>query len=278
MTLRAEKTWLYFCGGMRRGGSTLQAQLVSAILGGALAAPASPATVRKLMDAPGRCREIHVCKCHEYVHELREAIGRGEAKVFYVYRDIRDVVASISRKYNIPVFSFIHGGVDPILREYYDWTSTPGAYVARYEEMLADLPGEVMRLAGYIGVRLDKADAARIAGEYGLEKQRARIRHAFQDGQPAGDGSSNSFDPASLLHWNHIQSNGAGFDSVMRPIEVAALEWVTRTWMIETGYTFRYSRTTRILAYAWFRTRAVAHRVRQSFSLAARRSRREDSP
>lgn len=254
---------LCVCAGMRRSGSTLQAQIVCAILGQPGAQLGSPAQIQQLLSAAAELGSVCVVKCHEYVPGISDALSGGEAKAVYVFRDIRDVAASIARKYRTPVLSLIHGGVDPILQEYRDWVSTPGVHVARYEDMTADLPAEVMRLATYLGVPMEHLEAVRIAADLSLVKQEARIRDAFKNDTPTMGTSANEFDPATLLHRNHITSHGEGFESVLKPIEVAALEWRVRHWLHEAGYRPRHSKVTQLLALGWFKLRATMNQLRR---------------
>jgi len=91
--------------------------------------------------------ETQLLKCHEFVPGLEAAIAAGQLAVVYVYRDVRDVVASICTKYGSPAFGFVGGGIATLLRESAQWTSVPGIHVACYEAMVTDVPLEVRRLA-----------------------------------------------------------------------------------------------------------------------------------
>jgi len=261
--VRSAGPWLFFCAGMRRGGSTLQAQLVSALLDDARIEAISAESFREMMSDRVNIRTPVVCKCHEFLPELARLQAEDIACVFYVYRDIRDVVASISKKYSIPAFSFIHGGVLPILDEFEQWSGVPGAYIGCYESMLADLPAEVRKLGAHMGMSIDDARAKKIAAEFSLDRQRARIGSAFADPAATGGLGLNAYDDRTLLHRNHIQSGGSGaFRRVLSWHEIAALEWVTRDWMSRTGYRPEYSALVQALAYGWFAFRAALHKAR----------------
>jgi hypothetical protein len=263
--------WLFLCAGMRRGGSTLQAQLVSALLGDARIVATSPESLRNVIAEADGLRIPVVYKCHQYIPQLASFHAEGGFRVFYVYRDIRDVVASISEKYSIPAFSFVHGGVLPILREYEQWTRLPGVYVSCYERMLSDLAAEVCRLGAHIGISVDDASAARIASEFSIEKQQSRIREAFSHSGAVGGRGLNAHDDRSLLHKDHIQFGGSGaFRRVLGWHETAALEWVTRDWMRATGYRPDYSKATQVIAYGWFRFRGALHNARTRLAVSLR--------
>jgi hypothetical protein len=248
---------------MRRGGSTLQAQLVSALLGGVRAHATSPVAIREMLARTDDAHERCILKCHEFVDELAMLQQADQARVVYVYRDIRDVVASISLKYSIPAFSFINGGALSVLREFEQWTSIPGIHVARYEDMIADLPAEIVRLGDYLGVSVDETRAAALASDFSLEKQKARITAAFSDGAQTAGRGRNAHDPLSLLHHDHIQSGEHGaYRRVLSNHELAALEWVCRRWMRASGYFPETSWALQVLAYSWFACRAKAHAFR----------------
>jgi hypothetical protein len=191
----------------------------------------------------------------------------GEARIVYVYRDIRDVVASISMKYSIPAFSFIGGGVQSILREFEQWTSIPGIHVARYEQMLDDLPGEIVRLSAYLGIPVDETGAAKLAAEFSLDRQRARISSAFSGkGGTTGRGR-NEHDPLSLLHNHHIQSGAHGsYRGVLRTREIAALEWVCRHWLRAHGYRPDNTRALQLASFGWYALRAEVNALRRRVS------------
>jgi hypothetical protein len=254
--------WLYLCSGMRRGGSTLQAQLVSA-LPGRTAEPTSREALRGLLGQERADGRREVLKCHEFLPEAAERARSGEVRVVYVYRDLRDVVASICRKYSLPAFSYVGGGVQAILEEDRQWRSVPGVYVARYEDMVEDLPAEVRRLAEYLGVPIDRGEAARVADQFSVDRQKTRIASAFDSGETIVGQGSDAHDRLSLLHRNHIQSGTHGaYRKVFRRHEIAALEWVCRDWLRANDYRADCGWAAQFVAYCWFRFRGFIHRLR----------------
>lgn len=276
--MRPHDPWLYLCAGMRRGGSTVQAQLVSELLGGVQPRPISPQSFRDLLASTVSERSPQVLKCHEFLPEAPGLVASGTALVFHVHRDLRDVVASISRKYSIPVFAFIHGGMEQLLREHADWRAVPGAYLGRYEDMVEDLPREVSRLAAHMGIGLEEGVAGAIAGKFSIDKQRQRIADAFGNVE-AGASNRNRYDSGSLLHRDHIRAGGRGsFRRELRWHETAALEWQLGEWLHAHGYATIYPRPVQALAHFWFQTRAWFNRSRLSLGRKLAPETREFGP
>jgi hypothetical protein len=254
----------FFCVGMRRAGSTLQAQLVAALLGRASIRLTSPERVTSFLAETRSSDCPVVVKAHRFLPEAEELARSGQAKILYTYRDIRDVVASICRKYSMPPFSFVHGGLASILQEYSRWIAVPGIYVARYEDMTSDLAGEVKRLGRFLGADVGEAHANELADEFGVARQVRRIENAFQTPGNMQGGGANSFDPASLLHRNHIQSGGSGaFREVLTAREIAALEWQARKWMKSVGYAPLYPGWMQMAATGTFELKGFLHDVKR---------------
>lgn len=248
-----------FCVGMRRGGSTLQSQLVAAILGQPSVQLVSQDSVQRFLRTHRNTDHVVIAKTHRYLPEAVELARAGEAQIVYTYRDLRDVVASIVTKYSIPAFAFVHGGLDRLMDEYEAWTSIEGIYLAKYEAMIADLPAETSRLAKFLGVRLSKSQAQAIAEAHCLEQQRTKIRrHAADDGS-----GRNRFHSKTLLHIDHIQGGGMGRhrETLSAPI-VAALEWQSRRWMKVNGYRPQFSRPAQYSAHMLFTLKSALHRCK----------------
>ena len=262
---------VYCCAGMRRSGSTLQAQLVAELLGGLRISPTSPQTAARQLAEALEDRGAPILKCHQFIPEIAELQARGGAKVLCSHRDIRDVVASSVTKYSIPAFSFVHGGALAILREHAAWSELPDVYDSKYEEAQSDLPAEIQRLANFLGIELTEAQANVIANKYGVEAQRARIKAASESRQRLSGTGSNRLDKETLLHLNHIQSGEHGrYRQVLKWYQIAALEWVCRDWISDKGYIFDYPAWLRALSFAGYELRAVSSRLKRS--LFGRRS------
>lgn len=231
--------WI-FCSGMFRSGSTVQYQVASHVVErsgrGTRVTWHSPDAfdaVRREHSAAGR---LLVFKAHGLTPAMRDEVEAHGARVITVHRDVRDVVVSAMRK-NGWTFPRIwrEGRLDRWTRRFDEWAALPGALVSRYDDLVADLPGEVVRIAAHLGCPVAAGDAAGIGAAYGIERQRERteaVRQRRVDGAAAA-----KFDPHSLLHHNHIASGASGeFRRVLRPEQIRAIEDECGAWLAKWGY------------------------------------------
>lgn len=223
------------CGGMMRSGSTLQFQIAARLVEeagrGERVGWSRPGTFPELRDRHADAEGWRVFKSHDCTPEIREEIVEREGAGIYVYRDLRDVMASVMRKEGLAFDDLWESGyLDACVENFEAWTSLPGVLVSRYEEMVADVPGEVRRIGERLGIEVDDATSERIAAEFSMESQRDRARRVEREG-------AGRFDPYHLLHGNHITDGRSGsWRDTLRPSEVERIEARHGRWLSENGY------------------------------------------
>lgn len=234
-----------FCGGMKRSGSTLQFQITARLVEDAglgkrvewVHHNRFPELRKKYADYNGwKVFKNHVC-----TDEMVAEFNRQNAIGVYVYRDIRDVIVSAMRKSSVSFTSIWRNShlLKTCLDNFHRWTSLPTVLVSIYEEMIADLPGEVKRIANHLGIALDYSECERVASEYTIERQKKRIKESMNTAlRQEGDAL---FDPHSLLHINHIDSGSIGkWRHELTPRQVALIESEAGEWLVANGYKLAY--------------------------------------
>lgn len=232
-----------FCGGMFRSGSTVQYQVAAHVAETAgrgcrlpFAADGDLGAATSSVQAAAQADTLLVCKSHAVSDAIRLQVHGGRGIVLTIHRDIRDVVVSAMSKNS---WSFRKIWRSDKLRywtsRFDEWAALPGALVSRYDDLVADLPREVGRIATHIGCPVGAADSATIAAAYSIDRQRSRTAAVRQQRQI--DGPALKFDPHSLLHHNHIASGATGqYREVLRPAEIRAIEDECGEWMARWGY------------------------------------------
>jgi hypothetical protein len=250
--------WI-FCGGMPRSGSTLQFQLTAHLVEhaglGSRVEWVRPEEFPRLRDTGASARGWKVFKTHTCTPEIRAEFEAGNAKGVYVFRDVRDVLASRMRKAGVAFDRLWEDGfLDRVLTGFDRWTSIEAVLVSRYEEMVADLPGEVGRIAAHLGIAVVRDDCERVASEYTLARQRERIRQAEATGRLQRlQGLSILYDPVSNLHVDHIRSGRSGeWRTVFARAEVAMIEDRTKEWLVANEYALSLSAWQRLMLKLWY--------------------------
>lgn len=231
------------CAGMIRSGSTLQFQLTAAIVEAAGAGERLAwepeveleRTLEAIRGQPGlRVVKPHVCS------DGLAAWARGGAPVLYVHRDLREVAASLMRKFRIGIDELLaRRWLDGAVAAYAAWTSMPHVLVRRYGEFVEDPAGEAVRIQEFLtpwlgGRRLSETRLREIGLDHRLPRQRQRVEELVErHGREVGPGEI-LFDPRELLHHDHFGS--VGRDDEVPPgvrVEVSAR---FRDWLESTGY------------------------------------------
>lgn len=233
--------WI-FCGGMVRSGSTLQFQITAQLIEDAGLGKriewVKPAQFPELKGKYAAYSGHKVFKIHECTDAVVSEFRQQNAMGVYVFRDLRDVFVSMMRKeaasfnrlWEAP---FLNG----CLEQFKKWTSLPGVLVSKYEEIMADLPAEVERIASHLDIQLEAEKYQKIASNYGIERQLKRIETAKEKGelQPGRRGAF--FDPRTNLHTNHIQSGAMGeWRQVLSTKQVKLIERKAKDWLLDNGY------------------------------------------
>jgi len=243
--------WI-FCGGMPRSGSTLQFQLTAHLVEQAglgmrvewVRAEEFPRLREKYAAQAGwKVLKTHVCTA-----EVRAEFEAGNARGVYVFRDVRDVVVSRMRERDEPFDRLWElEFVDRLLTRFARWTSVPGVLVSRYDEMVADVAGEVERIAGHLGIAVGRDECEQVAAEYAVVRQRERIRQAEACGRLRQSGDI-YYDPISNLHVDHIRSGQSGdWRNILAREELAMVEDRAKHWLVANGYVLSLSAWQRAL-------------------------------
>jgi hypothetical protein len=243
------------CGGMYRACSTWQyevaAYLIEQYLGGKrlgyLTGDQYAACLRSdastAMHTPGQSIRWRVIKSHEGDRSFARTVADERGLAVYAYRDVREVVFSLMHKRGITFEQLLRQGmIHQILANDRFWMARPDVLVQRYEDLLTDPTRGVIELARHIGIRLDESEAARIAGLYSHESNKARteaLRRRLQEAGVDLDSAANAqiCDPTTLLHWNHIRQGGTrSWRTLASPPQRRTLERVCGRWLKARGY------------------------------------------
>lgn len=247
---------LVICCGMQRAGSTLQYQLTAAVVATAGAGRAggwiTPAEFDGHLGALQQ--ELLVFKCHAFIPAVAELVSIGRAKAVYVYRDIRDVVVSIMQKKEISFEQMLQrGSLHTVLEQDRTWCALSNMLISRYENMIANIPEEVGRIAGHLGVTLSPAQISAIGAQHTMEQQLQRIQSFDFEQSGLGQGHDR-YDPNTLLHKNHIASGKPlHWMQVLSGLQAGFLEHTAGDWLQKRGYPITQNILVRTLAKLKYR-------------------------
>lgn len=241
--MNAENLKWIFVGGMIRSGSTLQYQILSTLVTEKLGGSSLGFVEAGEIDAFLAAREADpttrfpcVIKSHVCTVGIRERLAGDSALAFYTHRDIRDVVVSGSRNFDVPVDDFISGRfIDEAVCEGFLWAANPAVAVSDFQGLVGDPCAWIAEMLEILGIPDDSGEAAaRLAGEFSLERQRARLKSA--EFREAGDFS---VDPSTLLHRNHIDRAAiGGWRECLAPAQVREIETRAADWMLARACRF----------------------------------------
>lgn len=222
---------------MIRSGSTLQYQIVSDLVErfkiGFRVGYVTEKTFPQAYSTYGEQVGYKVIKTHVCTTQIQDLFARGEAIGLYSYRDIRDVAVSAMRKFEMSFEQLIQKKwLELSIENGALWRQQRGISLSKYEEMVVDLPAEIIRTAALIDIVISRYQAIDIAGEYGIEKQRARTETVQKIA-----GARDSFDPHTLLHYNHIfKAEIGGWKDHLSVDQVDFLEKKFGMWLRTNGY------------------------------------------
>jgi len=209
---------IYVCAGMYRSGSTWLYNAVRLIL--------AEAGVADLAAGWAGEKERIVAQRNSLIkiHEFDKALASTKNIVFTSHRDLRDVAASLIRK-------FQSSSPIELLREtvdaYTQW-SRVASYDLRYENLLTDKAGELRKLAR--ALRLPDKTLSVLPYEAVIVKIE---REKFLEGRA----NAQRFDPVNLLHEGHVTDGRHGsWTDTLSDETVRAIEKEFRPWLVARAY------------------------------------------
>lgn len=168
--------WI-FCCGAKGTGSTLKFNLVSEIVERSGVGkriewdPSEDFSIvnQRYKDYP----EFKVVKTHQLTAEIEKEFLNSNAIGFYSYRDIRDVLISISNEANRPIDHYINDEryVSEYLHHFFKWQKIPNIYRSAYEDFGSDISSAIRRIQNVLNIAsLSDEDILEISQKYSLEE------------------------------------------------------------------------------------------------------------
>ncbi len=231
---------IYICSGMYRSGSTLQYQIVGEL-------------VERYMDFGVVAGWVHhmnypqfergdnggpvVIKSHILTDQMIDAVDDGRSAIVYIYRDIRDVAASLMQTKNKTFQQIVESGVlDVCVKNFYVSTSLTDSYIARYESVVVNLRAEIASVAKWLGINVPVKSLEAIADKLSIESQK-KVIETYKASNEFIQQQKQKFHPKTLLHHNHINDGAIGkYKWVLSYEEIELLNKKYDGWLVENGY------------------------------------------
>lgn len=167
---------LIVCNGMMRSGSTLQYNLVRSLIekqgigvGQGFVSVQSWSEIKEQLLNWSIDNKAHVIKTHDILPFSEEDQFLEEnVKFFYVYRDIRDVAISMSRKLNQDIRSLLNL-LDKQVEVFEHMQAMKSAYIQKYENLVLDLEGATNEIAYVLNLDVEQLTLQEIADEWKAE-------------------------------------------------------------------------------------------------------------
>jgi hypothetical protein len=174
--------------GIPRSGTVLVNAIIRKILEGqgevfSLNPPASPGEMLDDVMKTGHGGRFVIFHCHQWSEDDSQrikALGRDVVS-FCNYRDPRDCCVSMMRLHEHPL-DLSMTNMRQYVRLHRQTLAATSGMAIRYEDLVADTPAYVRRIAGSLGVVLDKARIAEIC-EATSQRAHAKIAQAVAEGQ-----------------------------------------------------------------------------------------------
>ena len=230
--------------GMMRSGSTLQYNIAAMVMeargplhrAGFIGDFAKPATLAKLMQLK-RAKRWTIIKTHEA--PLPRDFYDESVRVLFSYRDVRDIAASIRKKWDYP-FDIILSQIDEMIEIERTFAEIGGILVQSYELLYHDIPAATRQIAAYLGVTLVDAEVNKIEGALSVDTLMdvaGKNRMLFS--QLISWITRRFYDKKTLLHNDHISAAGGrdgDWTNQLSDDEIARLEVRYSSWLTARGY------------------------------------------
>ena len=228
-----------FCGGMYRSGSTLQYNIVSETL------------ERLNIGRREKWVDDHVSyfsetshlgiisfKSHRLSPEIKDFIQSGYGIVVSCFRDIRDVVASWQAKNKTPL-STVDGLnlAERAITRYSEWEKLPckSFFCSKYEDIIADIRSEVLKIAGFMRLNLKFDDLNQISESVTAATLQNRL-NSLPPEMLTCSGTS-AWDTNTLIHVDHFNGGIVGrYKTELEPELLQGLNERYGHWLSDHGY------------------------------------------
>ena len=244
---------LVLCTGMIRSGSTLQYNLARSLLtklgagkGEGFLDSAQLPLLTDQLHLWAKDEAIHVVKVHAIPALAAEHSTNATVRICYVYRDIRDVAASVKRIWGARGRK-LFAALEKAIHTYYEVTAIPNVLLWKYENIVGDLTAPVEELAAFLGLEAPPDVVSTIAADCSLETAKLVVnnmgRKLLLQLRPIlrriGLPRSRVYHPGTLLHPNHI-SETEGRNDIWRELldeeESVFISKRYASWLEEQGY------------------------------------------
>jgi hypothetical protein len=231
--------WL-FCCGMYRSGSTLQYQIAAAIVEtgghGRRVEWCPPHQFAMIRDREKPYGGIRIFKSHEITDDIRELFTAGNARGLYIYRDLRDVIASLMIKDGSTFKKVLRSGIiDQAIENHDNWTGLEEVHVSRYEEVMQDLVAEIIAISEFLRIPIGRDEAVKVAAALEIDKQKSRA--AYRKNKVYSVIGNKMFDPDTLLHVDHIHDGQPGkWQYTLSTDELLLIDRKYGHWLRAQGY------------------------------------------
>gem|GEM_PF-515223 len=164
----------------------------------------------------------------------------GYVKNCYIYRDIRDVAASLKKKEKVNGKALITS-LDAAIEVYHKIKDIPNVFIQRYENIVIDIAQAIREVVLFLGLKASESTIEWVNKECSVETAKKIILSLAVGSQNTQVNASRKplYDSKTLLHHNHISKNSGAIGVWRVDLEQEEINWITeryKSWLVEVKY------------------------------------------